>query len=143
MKPSPRILSPGLCHYLAPAPGLWPQASPRPPFQAVWETDLKADRPSRSSQRSHSCGQLSAHVRCPGVFRHPRDPPHLQQGSPSYLVCQDGKCSFQASGRPVLGRPREPLGVVTHLGFEGVDLGDDLLSSDDVLWYVDDGLAAG
>ena len=43
----------------------------------------------------------------------------------------------------VLGRPREPLGVVTHLGFEGIDLGNDLLSSDDVLWYVDDGLAAG
>ena len=76
-------------------------------------------------------------------FQTPEAPPHLQQGSPSYLVSQDGKCSLQARGRPVLGRPRQPLSVVTHLGFEGVDLGNDLLSSDDVLWYVDDGLAAG
>ena len=85
---------------------------------------------------------LSTHEVSRG-FQKPKGPTPPQQGSPSYLVCQDGKCSFQASGRPVLGRPREPLGVVTHLGFEGIDLGNDLLSSDDVLWYVDDGLAAG
>lgn len=59
------------------------------------------------------------------------------------LVCQDGERSFEASGRPVLGRPREPLCVVTDLGFQGVDLGDDLLGSDNILWYVDYGLAAG
>lgn len=67
----------------------------------------------------------------------------MQQGCPSYLVCQDGECPFEASGRPVLGCPREPLCIVTHLGFQGIDLGNDLLGSDDVLWYVDNGLAAG
>lgn len=67
----------------------------------------------------------------------------MQQGSPSYLVCQDGEGSFKTCGRPVLGRPREPLCIVTHLGFQGIDLGNDLLGPDDVLWYVDYGLAAG
>lgn len=86
----------------------------------------------------------STHMGCPRVSRNPREPPsHMQQGSASYLVCQNGEGSFEASGRPVLGRPREPLCIVTHLGFQGIDLGNDLLCSDDVLWYVDYGLAAG
>lgn len=76
---------------------------------------------------------------------HLKEPPPQPTAAqhPSYLIRQDGKSPLKASSRPVLGRPGEPLGVVTNLGFQGVDLGDDLLGSDDVLWDVDDGLAAG
>lgn len=107
----------------------------KPPW-ALWGLELKRDLQSFLN--------VTLGVNGLGYTRGvPGFPTQTQQGSPSYLVCQDGERSFEASGRPVLGRPREPLCVVTDLGFQGVDLGDDLLGSDNVLWYVDYGLAAG
>lgn len=60
-----------------------------------------------------------------------------------YLIRQNGERPLQPTGRPILGGPGKPLGVVANLRLQRVDVGDDLFGSHDVLRDVDDGLGAG
>lgn len=57
-----------------------------------------------------------------------------------YLISQNGERPLQSAGRSVLGGSGKPLGIIADLSLQCVDVGDDLFGSDDVLWYVDDGL---
>lgn len=71
------------------------------------------------------------------VFRNPRDPPPPPAAGESLLPCLPRwQVFFPGQWQTCPWPPLRAAGVVTHLGFEGIDLGNDLLSSDDVLWYV-------
>lgn len=54
----------------------------------------------------------------------------------SYLICQDGKRSFKAISWSILGSSWEPFCIIAYLSFQGVDLCNDFLCSNNVLWDV-------
>lgn len=55
-----------------------------------------------------------------------------------YLISKTGQGPLQSAGGSILGSSGKPLGIVTDLRLQRVDVANDFFGLDDVLGYVDD-----